>query len=67
MIDTDGEAPVLEIWGEWCTYSLRLLLGLLSYRVVVSVTLPCKNEIEMFKNYLYSIRPFAKKMSTQKM
>ena len=46
-------APVLEIWRMWSTPSLPLFLDSLWSRVVVTVRFPLKDQIDLFKNYLY--------------
>ena len=47
---SDGEAPVLKTWGEWCTTSLKLSPGPLRPRS---------------ENYLYSIGLCAKRTTTK--
>ena len=44
---SDGEAPVLEPWGMWNTYSLPLFLGPLWPGVVVPVRVPSMGQIEL--------------------
>ena len=50
----DGEAPVLEIWEVWSTFSLPLLPGPLWPGVVVTLKFLFIGEIELFENYIYS-------------
>ena len=45
---SDGEAPVLKIWGKWSTHSLPLLSGLLWPGVVVLVTISSMSQIDLF-------------------
>ena len=59
-----GEAPVLEEYG--VTPSLLLLPDPLGSGVVVAVRVPPINQIDPFKNYLYSIQPCAKKNPLKK-
>ena len=44
----------------WSTPSLSLLLG--PYRVLVPVGVPSMGQIDLFKNYSYSIGSFPKKL-----
>ena len=53
----NGEIPVQEIWEEWSCPSLPLLLGPLRPGVVVPVRVPSMDQIDLFKNYSYSIGP----------
>ena len=55
-----GKAPVVEFWGVLSTLSLPLLSGSLWPRVVVPVGVPSMHQIDQFKDYLYSIGPYAK-------
>ena len=49
--------PILKIWGMSSTYSLPLLPGPLSHRVVVVDRVPSLGQINLLKNYLYSTEP----------
>ena len=45
----------------WSTSSLPLLPGPLRPGVVVPVRVPSMGQIDLFKSYLYLIRPYTKK------
>ena len=49
---SDGEAPILNIWGMGSTLSMSLLLGPLWPGVVVLVRIHSKGEIESFNHLL---------------
>ena len=51
----DGEDSVLEIWEAWKTPPLPLLPGQLWSEMVVPVKLPSMGQINLFKDYLYSV------------
>ena len=61
---SDGEAPVLNIWKVGITQSLPLLPGSLWPGMVVPVRNPSTDQIDMFKIYLYLIRPCAPHLKT---
>ena len=44
---SDGEVPVLELWGMWSTLSLPLLSGLFWSGMVVSVRVLSMSQIEL--------------------
>ena len=46
---SDGEVPVLELWGIWSTPLLSLLPGPLSTEEVVSVRMPSMDQIEQMR------------------
>ena len=48
-----GEVSVLEIWGVRSTASLSLLPGQLWLGVIVTVSVTCMDQIDLFKNYLF--------------
>ena len=67
---SDGEASLLEVLGVLSTSSLPLLPGYLWPGVVVSVRVPSRGQIDLFKNYSYSFELCRKnswETSTQKM
>ena len=49
---SDGEVPVLELWGMWSTPSLSLFPGPLRTRVVVPIRVPSVGHIELLNNFL---------------
>ena len=49
---SDGEAPVLDIWGVLSTPSLLLLPDLLYLGVVLPVKVPFMGQIDLFKKLL---------------
>ena len=56
----ESKAPVLDIWGMWRTASLPLFRGPIWLSVVVPVQVPSIRQIDLFKNYSYSIGLFVK-------
>ena len=49
---SDGQDPILKLWGMWSTPSLLLLPGPLRFRVVVPVRVPSMDQIELFNHLL---------------
>ena len=50
-----GEAPVHDIWGMWSTHLLPLLQGLLQSKVVVSIKVSAKDQMEVSNSHSYLI------------
>ena len=53
----------LQFWAVWSTSSLLLLSGPLWLGVIIPVRIPSMGQIELFKNYLYSIGIVWRKIS----
>ena len=51
----DGKATALEVWGVWETFSLPLLPVPLWLGVIVLDRFSLMGQVDMFKNYSYSI------------
>ena len=56
-----SEALILEIWEVWSTLLLLSFSGSLSPEMVAPFRVPSMGEIELFKNYSYSIGQCEKK------
>ena len=54
---SDGEAPVLELWGMWSIPSLPLLSDSLWPRMILPVRVLSMGQIELFNHLLY-LKPF---------
>ena len=50
---SNGEAPVLELWGMWSTSLLPLHSGQLWFKVIEPVRVQSMGQIELFNNLLY--------------
>ena len=46
---SDGEAPILDNWRVWSTYSFPLLVGLCWSGVVVPVSVPSIGKNDLFE------------------
>ena len=51
---SDGEAPVIKLWGRWSTPLLSLFPGLVRPGVVVPVRIPSIGQIELFNYFTVS-------------
>ena len=61
QIVSDGKNPVLQILRVWSIPTMPLLPGPQWFRIVIPVKVSSMGRMNLIKNYLYSIRPCAKK------
>ena len=52
-LNSDGEVPVLGLWGMWSIPSLPVLSGSLWPRVIISVRVPSMGQIKLSNHLLY--------------
>ena len=50
---SDGETPVLKLWGMWSTPLLPLTSGSLWSEVVIPVRVPSMGQMEISNHFLY--------------